>query len=99
MRSTSPASVKAPPKTSSPVLPKVIFLDAFGTLFGVKGSVGQIYSDLARQVEVFTNPQAVNRAFYQSFAGAERMAFPGAEPDAIPALEYRWWQVRRFRNL
>ena len=72
--------------------PKVIYLDAFGTLFGVKGSVGEIYSNLALGVGVSTNAQAVNRAFYQSFAAAERMAFPGVEPDAIPALEYRWWK-------
>ncbi len=77
----------------STALPKVIYLDAFGTLFGVKGSVGEIYSHLARQVGVKANAQAVNRAFYQSFAAAERMAFPGAEASAIPALEYRWWQA------
>ena len=84
----------APPTQSTPTsLPKVIYLDAFGTLFGVKGSVGEIYSKLARQAGVMTNPQAVNRAFYQSFAAAERMAFPGVEPEAIPALEYRWWEA------
>ncbi len=80
-------------KSSLPALPKVIYLDAFGTLFGVRGSVGEIYSSLARKVGVSTNAQAVNRAFYQSFAAAERMAFPGVEPSAIPALEYRWWMA------
>ena len=74
-------------------LPKVIYLDAFGTLFGVKGSVGEIYSNLACKAGVKANAQAVNRAFYQSFAAAERMAFPGVEPSAIPALEYRWWKA------
>ncbi len=73
--------------------PKVIFLDAFGTLFGVKGSIGEIYSGLARNAQVKTDPQAVNRAFFQSFAASERLAFPGAEPAAIPELEYRWWKV------
>ena len=87
------ASPKTPAKALPKALPKVIYLDAFGTLFGVKGSVGEIYSHLARQAGVATNPQAVNRAFYQSFAAAERMAFPGVEPEAIPALEYRWWQT------
>ncbi|MEO0490944.1 MAG: hydrolase, partial [Cyanobacteria bacterium J06659_2] len=28
--------------------PKVIFLDAVGTVFGVRSSVGQIYRDLAQ---------------------------------------------------
>lgn len=77
----------------SSTLPKVIFIDAFGTLFGVKGSVGEIYSGLARTAQVNTDPQAVNRAFFQSFAASERLAFPDAEPSAIPELEYRWWKV------
>jgi putative hydrolase of the HAD superfamily len=77
----------------SGALPKVIYLDAFGTLFGVRGSVGELYSNLARAVSVSTDPHAVNRAFYQSFAAAERLAFPDAEPAAIPELEYRWWKA------
>ena len=63
----------------SPSLPKVIFIDAFGTLFGVKGSVGEIYSGLARTAQVNTDPQAVNRAFFQSFAASERLAFRSEE--------------------
>lgn len=85
-----PSTPSAKPPLPAP--PKVIYLDAFGTLFGVKGSVGEVYSNLARQAGVRVNSQAVNRAFYQSFAAAERMAFPGVEPSAIPALEYRWWK-------
>jgi len=73
--------------------PKVIFLDAFGTLFGVKGSVGEIYSGLAWRSQVKTDPQAVNRAFFQSFAASERLAFPDAAPAAVPELEYRWWKA------
>ncbi|MGB3295876.1 MAG: HAD-IA family hydrolase [Phormidesmis sp.] len=75
------------------VLPKVIYLDAFGTIFGVKGSVGRLYSDLARSAQVDTDPEAVNRAFYQSFVAAERLAFPHAESATIPELEYRWWRT------
>lgn len=80
---------------SSPpnAVPKVIYLDAFGTLFGLKDSVGQLYSNLARSARVDTDAQAVNRAFYQSFAAAERLAFPGAAPATIPGLEYRWWRA------
>ncbi|MEM8505753.1 MAG: HAD-IA family hydrolase [Cyanobacteria bacterium P01_D01_bin.1] len=80
------------PTTSLP-LPKVIYLDAFGTLFGVKGSVGGLYSQLARDAEVASDPQTVNQAFYQSFAAAERLAFPNADPAQIPELEYRWWKA------
>lgn len=81
------------PSSSSNTIPKVIYLDAFGTLFGVKGSVGQLYSDLARSAGVDTDPEAVNRAFDQSFVAAERLAFPAADSAAIPALEYHWWRA------
>ncbi len=74
-------------------LPKVIYLDAFGTLFGVKSSVGELYSQLAHADGVATDPHAVNQAFYQSFAAAERLAFPNAAPADIPELEYRWWKA------
>ena len=73
--------------------PKVIYLDAFGTLFGVKGSVGELYSNLARTADVSTDPYAVNRAFYKSFSRSERLAFPNVSPEAIPELEYRWWKT------
>ncbi|EDX84144.1 haloacid dehalogenase-like hydrolase, putative [Synechococcus sp. PCC 7335] len=73
--------------------PKVIYLDAFGTLFGVKSSVGDLYSQLAHSAGVESDPQAVNQAFYQSFAAAERLAFPEASPADIPALEYHWWKA------
>ncbi len=78
---------------SSPSLPKVIYLDAFGTLFGVKSSVGELYSELASSGGISTDPKAVNRAFYQSFAASERLAFPDAEAAAIPELEFQWWRA------
>ncbi|MEM6448698.1 MAG: HAD-IA family hydrolase [Cyanobacteria bacterium P01_D01_bin.105] len=72
--------------------PKVIYLDAFGTIFTLKGSVGELYSNLARTVGVEADPHAVNRAFNQSFVASEPLAFPGAEKAAIPELEFRWWK-------
>ncbi len=74
-------------------LPKVIYLDAFGTLFGVKSSIGELYSDLAHSSGVSTDPKAVNRAFYQSFAASERLAFPNVAATAIPELEFQWWKA------
>lgn len=92
--SAVPLSAETPSiDTPHRVLPKVIYLDAFGTLFGVKGSVGELYSSLARTAQVKTDPQAVNRAFYQSFAASERLAFPDASREAIPELEFRWWKA------
>ena len=72
--------------------PKVIFLDAVGTLFGVKGSVGQIYSEIAGSFGVETEPEKLDQAFFKHFKAAPPMAFPGLDPTAIPAKEYAWWK-------
>lgn len=71
--------------------PKVIFLDAVGTLFGVKGSVGEVYQTLSQQAGVAVSAQALDQAFYRSFAVADAMAFPDVSPVEIPHQEYLWW--------
>ncbi|MEO0352554.1 MAG: HAD-IA family hydrolase [Cyanobacteria bacterium P01_A01_bin.15] len=71
--------------------PKVIFLDAVGTLFGVKGSVGQVYQTLSQQVGVAASAEELDQAFYQSFADADAMAFPNVSAVEIPHREYLWW--------
>lgn len=75
------------------VQPKVIFLDAVGTLFGVNGSVGEAYASQAQKFGVNCDPAAVNQAFFQAFKGATPMAFPGSDPTAIPHAEYQWWHA------
>lgn len=71
--------------------PQVIFLDAVGTLFGVQGSVGQIYSDLAQAHGVEAEAESLNSAFFKAFKAAPKMAFPNSDPTQIPAQEYAWW--------
>ena len=73
--------------------PKVIFLDAVGTLFGIQGSVGTIYSQLAQQFGVEVSEADLNLAFGQSFRHSSPAAFLGAEPSEIPVLEFEWWQA------
>lgn len=73
--------------------PRVIFLDAVGTLFGVAGSVGQVYADLARHHGITADPVALNQAFFRAFRAAPEMAFPGSDPAQVPEQEYRWWRV------
>jgi putative hydrolase of the HAD superfamily len=73
-------------------LPKTIFLDAVGTLFGIRGSVGQIYSDIASDFGVKTEAIAVDRAFMASFRAAPKYAFPDIPRTEIPKLEYQWWK-------
>jgi putative hydrolase of the HAD superfamily len=72
--------------------PKVIFFDAVGTLFGVKGSVGQIYSAIAFEHGVEVAPQTLDWAFGPTFKAAGNPAFPGVDPSELPAREYTWWR-------
>lgn len=85
--------------------PQAIFLDAVGTLFGVRGSVGQVYSKIAREFGV-TVPneeleeeqwqafsQTLNRSFVQSFRAAAPLSFPHLDKLEIPEREYQWWQA------
>lgn len=71
--------------------PKVIFLDAVGTLFGVRGNVGQIYGEMAQRFGVTADADALNKAFFQSFRTAPPMAFPGVSMADVPEREYAWW--------
>ena len=72
---------------------KVIFLDAAGTLFDVRGSVGEVYGKFARRWGITVSNEDLNTAFFQSFASASPMAFPGREATKIPELEFEWWQA------
>ncbi|XWK86657.1 MAG: HAD-IA family hydrolase [Phormidium sp.] len=73
--------------------PQVIFLDAVGTLFGIKGSVGEIYGKIAQNFGVEVSLEELDRAFYNSFKKSEKMAFPGARPEEIPLREFEWWEA------
>jgi putative hydrolase of the HAD superfamily len=70
---------------------KVIFLDAVGTLFGVRGSVGESYAKIANKFGISAPPDILNKAFFQSFLTASPMAFPGVKVSHIPQKEYDWW--------
>ncbi len=72
--------------------PRVIFLDAVGTLFGIKGSVGEVYSQIAQQHGVNVDAAALNRAFFTSFRAAGAPAFPHVDNTAeLQAQEFVWW--------
>jgi putative hydrolase of the HAD superfamily len=72
---------------------QVIFLDAAGTLFDVRGSVGEVYGKFASSWGITVSNKDLNTAFFQSFASASPMAFPGRELAKIPQLEFEWWQA------
>ena len=78
--------------------PKVIFLDAVGTLFGVRGSVGQIYGEIAQRFGVEVESKILNKAFFKAFAASEPPVFLGVKPEEIPACEFVWWQAIALRT-
>ncbi|MBK4731275.1 HAD-IA family hydrolase [Oxynema sp. CENA135] len=73
--------------------PQVIFFDAVGTLFAVRGTVGETYARLARDYGVTVDSQRLDRAFIESFRASTPPAFPDAEPSQIPQLEFEWWEA------
>lgn len=79
------------PLPEQPYKPKVIFLDAVGTLFGVRGGVGQVYSDVAARFGVVVEPEVINRAFGASWAVAPPLAFAGVAEDDRHRREFQWW--------
>ncbi|WP_250125131.1 HAD family hydrolase [Chroococcidiopsis sp. CCMEE 29] len=78
--------------------PKVIFFDAVGTLFGVKGSVGEVYGNMAQRFGVEVSPTTLNQSFFQSFKAASPPIFPGVEPQKISKYEFEWWQAITLRT-
>lgn len=73
--------------------PRVIFLDAVGTLFGIRGSVGEIYSAIAARFGVTASSEILDQAFIQSFKSADVMAFPDAKSEEILQKEFQWWEA------
>lgn len=77
-----------------PSRPPVVFLDAVGTLFGVRGSVGAIYRQIAADcgaIELATIAD-LDRAFGAAFRAAPPAAFPGVASEEIPLQERTWWR-------
>lgn len=73
--------------------PKVIFFDAVGTLFGVRGSVGEAYAQLAKRFGVDVDDRLLDKAFLESFRAAPQAAFPGVERTQLPRYEFEWWKA------
>lgn len=71
---------------------KAVFFDAAGTLFRVRGTVGEIYWRLAQPYGLQATPEAIEQAFQEQFANAPALAFPNRTPEEIQALERRWWE-------
>lgn len=69
----------------------VVFLDAAGTLFEVRGSVGKVYSEVAKRYGVDASPEKLEEAFVEAF---RRKSFEGIPPDGGEdrvVREKLWW--------
>lgn len=78
--------------------PRIVFFDAVGTLFDIRGSVGEIYGEFAQKAGVSVDYQQLNAAFMQNFRAAPRAAFAGADPQQFTQLEYEWWQAIAYQS-
>lgn len=73
---------------------RVIFFDAAGTLFHVKGSVAEIYLDYAEKYGVKRTDDllaAVNAAFKRAFRESPPPVFAVTDPAEIKRCERLWW--------
>jgi putative hydrolase of the HAD superfamily len=78
--------------------PQVIFLDAVGTIFGVKNSVGDVYTQLAKKYGVNRDRKVINSCFYQAFKMSPPLAFDKENEEQIKELEFKWWQTLTYNT-
>lgn len=71
---------------------KAVLLDAAGTLFHVRGSVGAVYAAVAAQHHVTVASQEIERRFRAAFRRMPPLAFPEASPAQLPQCELDWWR-------
>lgn len=71
-------------------VPKIIFFDAVGTLFGVRSTVGEIYSQFAQRAGWHVNAQILNQAFMKIFRNTSPLRQTNPT-QSLSQLEYTWW--------
>lgn len=73
--------------------PKLILFDAAGTLFEVRGSVGEIYASRAQRYGVTVGSATLQQRFVQAFRAQPPLAFRGYTSEAeLKQLEFAWWR-------
>jgi putative hydrolase of the HAD superfamily len=71
---------------------EVVFLDAGGTLFEVRGSVGQVYSRFGLRYGCAIDHREIDSAFVEAFKTAPPLAFPGLDENELRRAERHWWK-------
>ena len=73
---------------------KVVFFDAAGTLFHVRGSVAEVYLTYASRYAVQPAPElvaAVDAAVRRAFAESPPPVFATTDPQTLKRCERLWW--------
>jgi len=74
--------------------PKLILFDAAGTLFEVRGSVGEVYRTYASRFGVEIQAAELQTRFLAVFQSQPPLAFQGYDSLAeLHRLEYEWWRA------
>jgi putative hydrolase of the HAD superfamily len=71
-------------------LTEVIFFDAGGTLFEVRGGIGKIYSEIAGCYGITVDPERVDALFRTAFLARTSKGFPEVTGD-LASSEKQWW--------
>jgi putative hydrolase of the HAD superfamily len=71
---------------------KAVLLDAAGTLFHVRGSVGDVYATVAARHQVTVAAQAIEQRFRAAFRQMPPLAFPDVPAEQLPQRERAWWR-------
>jgi len=75
------------------VRPRVVVLDAAGTLLAVAGSVGEAYAEEARELGAELDPREIERAFGRAMRAAPPLAFGHLAPHARDTAARGWWRA------
>lgn len=72
--------------------PRVVVLDAAGTLLELERPVGETYAEIARDAGVAIDPSVLTAAFHREFQRAAPLAFGGLQVEARRLAERDWWR-------
>jgi putative hydrolase of the HAD superfamily len=74
------------------VTPRLVVLDAAGTLLELHRPVGETYADLAHRAGIELDPSSLERAFRRVFGAAPPLAFGELDPALRRVAERDWWR-------
>jgi putative hydrolase of the HAD superfamily len=75
-----------------PIYAKAIFFDAVGTLFRVRGGVGQIYWEVGKPFGLRASPEMIETAFQEVFKEAPPLTFSRLQSGLLRRSEKDWWR-------